>query len=176
MESYNFILQEREERTLRREGEAMTSSRSPLADVAVMNYVRSSDYEELKGLLGAAGLRIMELDGGNVFDKKTFLEAASKQLLNGLQEHNWSSFEDLLRSEVWSLEAESVALVWTKADRMLDGGLSALITVADIFTNMSRQCYAKNRLFVTFLVGDGTNFPPLNLKATGGDVDPKART
>lgn len=135
-----------------------------IPDLAVINYVASTSLQELNDLLGAAQCGVVNLHGEMVRDKASLLAATSRQLFDGLDSHNWSALEDLLRNTVWKLDKKFVALVWTDAHQMLNGGLSDLITAVDIFTGLSRNLYKQDRVFVTFLVGDGPNFPPLESK------------
>ncbi|MBW3602598.1 MAG: barstar family protein [Actinobacteria bacterium] len=129
-----------------------------LASLAVTNYVAQGRLDELLTVLADAGFAIIELDGADVRDEASLLEQISAQVLDGEEVGNWDSLADVLRAHVWLLDDDRIALVWTHADRMLDGYLADLIVAADVLAGISRQLFADHRTFVTFLVGSGPNF------------------
>jgi hypothetical protein len=131
--------------------------------LAIVNLVRAADHDALVALLGSHGFYTIVLHGRRVRDKSSFLRAASEQLLPSDTSQNWSSFADLWRSAIWNLDVGMSALIWTATDQMLQGGLADLLDAVDILTGISRELYAQNRATVTFLVGNGANFPPLRL-------------
>ncbi len=132
-----------------------------LPRLAVVNCVAGRDRSPLVEELGAADWQVLELDGARVRDKESLIGALNEQILGDEAAHNWASLEELLRDAVARLDAASVALVWSDAHEMLAGGLCDLITATDVLTGLSRQLSARERNFVTFLTGDGANFPPL---------------
>ncbi len=85
-----------------------------------------------------------------------------KRMTTSLEEGaptNWSSFGDGLTSMVFELEHPKVALMWTSAHRMLESGLADLLVATDVLVGNSRLTYAQDITFLTFLLGDGPNFP-----------------
>ena len=137
------------------------SNTSQLPRLAVVNYVSGADHEQLMQRLEASGYKVIELPGEDVHDEASFMRAATEHLLGGYDALNWSRFEDSLGQLEWSHSERPVALVWTEVDRMLEGGLSDLVTALDIFTGFSRHRYKSDKIFVTFLLGEGPNFPSL---------------
>jgi hypothetical protein len=142
----------------------MSNVPDAIEGLAVVNYVNGVDLQKLLNVLRSRGFHLVMLKGNQVRDKGTFLKAASEQVFDGISTPNWSAFEDLWRNTALSLAGPYNALVWTDVHQMLEGGLSDLIVAVDIATSVSRELYAGNRVLVTFLVGDGENFPLLNLR------------
>lgn len=129
-----------------------------LPSLAVVNYVAGEDRDALLRLLAADGYRTLELDGESVHDRSSFLRATGG-LLGGDAAEGWEELRDRLRERV-ALHSRS-CLVWTDADRMLDHGLADLVAALDALAGISRTLYARDLVFLTFLLGAGANFPRL---------------
>src|SRR5438105_4631035 len=135
---------------------------SPLSGLAVINYVNNQDTTALTALLKATGCQVFELNGTGVRDKKSLFEAVTNQLLKRNQIKNWADFNDSSRNLLWETKTPFMALVWRDAGQMLKGGLADLVTALDNCTQIARELYAKDIIFVVFLLGDDANFPPLD--------------
>jgi hypothetical protein len=134
------------------------------AGLAVVNYVSAEDEEKLGRLLGDAGFRRLDLDGAQATDTATIFRQASEQLFGGAPTNEWHALGQHVEDLIGDGD-EPVALVWRGADRMLDGGLGDLVDALDTLTGVSRNRYTDGRVFVTILLGEGPNFPPLRLGA-----------
>ncbi len=133
----------------------------PDRGVAVINYVDSRDHDALVERLRSWGADVVHVDGAEAVDKQTVLEAFGGSGMLSRPPRNWESLADILAGAVQSMSSQAVAVVWTDAHRMLEGGLSDLITAADILTEISREMTKAGRIFVTYLEGTGANFPRL---------------
>lgn len=129
-----------------------------LARVSVINYAPMHRLSELGQLLEESGYHVLHLDGAGATDAATLFEEASAQLLEGEPVSNWDSFTDVMRSHITFLDSDQTVLIWTDTQNMLGGRLRDLIVAADVLTGISRELYADQRTFVTFLVGTGPNF------------------
>jgi len=137
------------------------SDTSVLSNLAVVNYVNNADLPRLIELLASSGYRVIQLDGEHVHDAPSLFGEAAAQFLTNRDSSNWDSFGDYLENFVWSFDDKFIALVWSHVEQMLEGSLGDLITAAGILTGISRGVYQEGTVFVTFLLGDGPNFPRL---------------
>jgi hypothetical protein len=130
-------------------------------DLSVLNLVSMSDRDALREALSGWGYRVVELRGEDVVDKASLFLRATSDLpsLEEVAPTNWSGFGDGLMSMVFELEHPKVALLWTSAHRMLESGLADLLVATDVLVGNSRLAYAQDITFLTFLLGDGPNFP-----------------
>jgi len=138
------------------------TSRVPQARFYPLNYIRASDYDTVALQLKESEYSLLTLNGALVRDTASFLTAASTDLLQGIPAPNWSSFEDSFRDLIWTLDDRFVALVWTDAHRMLQGGLGDLVTALTLFTRVSELLKGNHTVLAVFLFGDGPNFPQIN--------------
>lgn len=132
-----------------------------LSELRVVNFVRLDARERLVARLEASGFAVFVLDGASVRDEASLTAALGAQVLGrpDLAPH-WDRLASLLSDHLWSQDDARLALVWTEAHRMLDGGLADLVQMTDILTGLSRELYAETT-FVSFLLGEGPNFAPL---------------
>lgn len=132
-------------------------------DLAVINYVASDDLDKLISFLGSHKHWVYKLDGKEISEKQSLLVQLSAALFGHQVVANWSSFEDLLYTWVNETSYPHLAIVWTDAHRMLEGGLGDLVTALDIMTRVARHYYEQEIDLVIFLIGDGPNFAPLDI-------------
>ena len=126
--------------------------------LSVLTLFEQSASEPLLAWLRRKQFAILELDRAGIVDHATLASALGAQILGRPLEPGWDRLADLLGEHLWGLENDNVALVWSYAHRMLDGGLADLIQAADVFVGLSRQMYS-DAVFVTYLLGAGPNFP-----------------
>ena len=133
-----------------------------LADsqLSVLNCAAQADVEAAVADLRESGFEVLRIDGSEVRDQTTLLAAARRDVpgVEAFKPHNWSSFADAMGDDVFDFE-ERVALLWTDAHRMLEGGLADLLVATDLLAGLARYAYSQEVTFVTFMVGDGPNFP-----------------
>jgi hypothetical protein len=136
-------------------------SHRPEPQLSVLNFLASSDLARACEDLVAWGYHVVRLDGQGVSDQQSLLAQATKDLpgVDAARPVNWSGLSDGLTDLVFDLEVPKIALMWTSAHRMLEGGLPDLMVAADILAGASRMAYGEDILFLTFLAGDGPNFP-----------------
>ena len=112
--------------------------------------------------------RIFDLDGGEIHDKNSFFLQAAKDLPqpHGLiAENNWDALSDNLWWSLSEITETQVAIVWSNAHRMLNGGLPDLLVAVSCFEQLAKSVATTEHGFshpVTlhiFLVGEGDNFP-----------------
>lgn len=141
------------------------ASRFPL-----LSCVSEADMAELKALLDREHFALLEIDGTEVRDARSFFVQARKALpldppLSGAV--NWDAFSDSLWEGLDGLSKPRVALIWKAAHKMLDGSLPDLLTAADSLSGVARSVRDPSTGIATptelllFLVGTGPNFRPL---------------
>ena len=129
-----------------------------LARLAVLNVAPQREHGALLDELEAAGFDVLTLDGSGASDAAGLFAAASEQLFHGEPAPNWDSFADVLINVVVGVEHDKIALVWTHADKLLEGRLVDLLTAADVLAGTARTSAEIRPTFVTFFVGDGDAF------------------
>jgi Barstar (barnase inhibitor) len=137
----------------------------------IVTPVSRASQPALEAALRRHGYRLVQLDGREVRDAASFIQRAAIDLPMpaGVTPRRWSGLVDALWQALSELEEPGIAIVWTDADRMLEGGLGDLLLAADCFTDVARQVYEARELVVkVFLVGDGINFPRLTFEAPPG--------
>lgn len=138
----------------------------------IINCVQSADEARLRVLLQSENVRIFVLQGAHVHDAASFLRQVGLDLPRepDLEPGNWDGFVDCLWGGLAELDSSHVAILWTDAHRMLEGGLPDLLTAISCFEQVARSLYAPESnlpspmTLQVFLLGDGTNFPPLAVK------------
>lgn len=131
-------------------------------DFAIWNLIAQSDAGRLSKNLSAQGFVLRELDGHGVLDASGLWARAAETF--GFDEvTNWDSFAD----RMWTAllpdddEGEKVAFVWHHVDELLHGGLGVIFQVLDATLTIGRQAYGHELQVLTFMLGEGPNFPPL---------------
>jgi hypothetical protein len=128
---------------------------------AVLNWVNAADAERLRAALRATDLHVVELNGSLVDDAPSLFAAFETLLGRGFAAGRWDALRDVMPEIVGRTRSEDSCLVWDHADNMLHGGLPDLVTALDLLVETSRDFGTHNRRFVTYLLGEGPNFPPL---------------
>ena len=140
-----------------------------MLDYGRINCVNTSELPRLRAELERDGSVVFELRGDAITDKASFLRQAAIDLPHpsGLIPHNWDAFVDCLWGGIEETNALLVAVLWTEAHRMLQGGLHDLLTAVSCFEQVAHSLFSAEResihpiQLVVFLIGDGENFPPL---------------
>lgn len=122
----------------------------------------------LEETLRDEGYAVLRLDGADIHDQESLLRQAERDLPfpPDLPPRGWDGFLAGLWNGLAGLDSAEVAIVWTDADRMLEGGLEDLLVAARLFGSLASQVGTTERGFPretvlrTFLVGEGRNFPP----------------
>jgi hypothetical protein len=142
---------------------------TPSPSFEIVTLVNRSDMETLQTALRRWGFFVYQLDGAQVTDRRSFLNAVTQTLSlpAGFGIQSWHGFQDHLWGSLCGVEASHVAFIWQDADQMLSGGLGDLLTAVSIFEETGRRVYNFTESgfphemdFTLFLVGDGANFPP----------------
>lgn len=128
----------------------------------LLNLIRLKDEQTLKTNLLDCGYFILELHGESVSDKQTFFNQCMLDFPAMLiKPTNWSSFDDSFSTMIFELDKPKIALVWKNSDAIMRCRLSDFLIVADILTQISRMTSSQDVTFITFLLGEGANFPAL---------------
>ncbi len=136
---------------------------SSISDLSVLNFVNSKEKEQLKAILLKEAFTVWEFIGQSVGNKDSFFEEIANQLFNGFLPHNWQELRTQLNEKALESEHSKIAFIWYDMDKMLDNGLADFVKLTDIFTWQSRELYENQIIFVSFLLGNGSNFPEINL-------------
>ncbi|MCX7748961.1 MAG: barstar family protein [Clostridia bacterium] len=134
---------------------------------SLINLINENNLNELLIDLSSQDFEVLEIDGDCIYDSKTFFKAVKDSLpfdppISG--KVNWDAFSDSLWEGIMNLENQKVAIVWTKAENMLNYGLGGLIDAIRALTDVSTSLYNdaendKERVTLTiFLIGKGNNF------------------
>lgn len=134
-----------------------------------LNYVDERFLEEIRTTLKANGFVLYEIDGTGVTDTESLFHQLIAVLPMDPPVHtaHWDAFIDSVWEGFAKLAEEQdvtrIALIWTKVENMLAGGLSDLLDAVIVFTHLAGelipQAGLKNRVeFVVFLAGSGPNF------------------
>lgn len=137
---------------------------------SLLTCLNDRDLTVLKGLLEQEKFALLEIDGTAVHDSRSFFLQVRDRLpldppLVGAV--NWDALSDSLSAGVMGLPEARVALIWTEAQNMLDGGLPHLLDAVDTLFGVARSVYSPSSEVVSpkemlvFLVGRGANFPAL---------------
>jgi hypothetical protein len=140
----------------------------------VLNFVDLRALPELEGFLKASGFRLLYLDGTHVTDRDSFLEQAAKSLPQPddlVAVHSWDAFEDSLANGLAAATDDRAAIIWTHAEKMLEGGLSDLVIITNILMDVARSFsiprpglpHPSPLAFCTVLAGVGLNFRELTI-------------
>jgi hypothetical protein len=139
-----------------------------ISQLRVISCVSACDLEALKNILDRSGYAVFELHGSQIRDETGFLRQVNIDLPQpeGLSSHNWSAFSDCLWDWLTSTELSRIAILWTDAHCMLEGGLSDLLLAVSCFEQamkaaVSTRGFARGATFYLFLLGNGVNFPRL---------------
>lgn len=128
---------------------------------AVLNWVDAADEERLRTALRATNVHIVELNGALVDDAPSLFAGFETLLGRTFAAGRWDALRDVLPEIVGRGRSDDSCLVWDHADNMLHGGLPDLVTALLLLVETSRDLGQDNRRFVTFLIGEGPNFPRL---------------
>lgn len=133
---------------------------------SIVNLINEKDLDELLLSLSKQGYKVLEIDGKNIFDAKSFFKNVKDTLpfdppISGRV--HWDAFSDSLWEGIMNLGKQKVAIVWTKVDNMLEYGLAGLIdavrSLADVSTSLYNDVEDIERVSLEiFLVGKGKNF------------------
>ncbi len=85
------------------------------------------------------------------------------QLFHGFLPLNWQELRTQLNGKAFENEHSKIVFIWNNMDKMLDHGLADFIKLTDIFTWQSRELYENQIVFVSFLLGNGSNFPAIDI-------------
>ena len=145
----------------------MTSS---LKGFRTFNFVKDIDLIMLREKLNESGYFVFEINGEEIEDAESFFAKIKDVLpqdppLSG--QVNWDAFLDSIWSGLDKLKEEKVAIIWTNFHKMLDHGLSDLVTAIECFKDLAfnvsnpetKISIPVNLLF--FFVGKGKNFKTL---------------
>lgn len=130
---------------------------------SLYNLVAQADAERLLPALGVDGFVIRRFDGAGVANAHDLWQAAVSQL--GIETvGGWDGFADRMWSALLPDDDESdrVALVWEHADVLVAGELRAFLAAFDTLTTIGRQAYEQQIQVLTFYLGEGRSFPPLD--------------
>jgi len=135
-----------------------------------MSVITCIDVEclpKLRQMLDSEGFHVVQLDGEYISDACTFYEQATRILpldppIVGAV--NWDAFVDSVWGGLDDLGEQKVAVVWTRAENMLRGGLQDLLEIVLSFQHLASLISTREygiqhpvRLLV-LLVGKGDNF------------------
>lgn len=143
-------------------------------EFSVINCIHQDSFAVLVERLYLEHWRIFELEGETVKDKSSFLKKAGEQLPHEpglIASSSWDAFNDTLFSGLVDLHENRIAILWTGAHRMLEGGLPDLLMAVDCFKQMASDFITMKIgsptpvQLAVFLVGEGDNFKPLQSAA-----------
>jgi hypothetical protein len=132
-----------------------------LPRLSAVNWVSSADADRLRVALGATDMQVRRLDGALITDASSLIAAFETLLGRSFASGGWDALRDVLPEIVGRSPSGHSCLVWDHVENMLDGGLPDLVTVLLLLVEVSRDFARRELRFVTFLVGEGPNFPPL---------------
>jgi hypothetical protein len=132
-----------------------------LPRLSVLNWVSSEDADRLRTALAATDLEVRQLNGALITDAASLMAAFEALLGRSFASGGWDALRDVLPEIVGRSPTGHSCLVWDHVENMLEGGLPDLVSVLLLLVEASRDLARRERRFVTFLIGDGPNFPPL---------------
>lgn len=136
--------------------------------VQVVNLVGTEALPDLDASLREWGWTAWRLDGSRVVDAQSLWARSGIDLPDPFPVRplvGFDAYADALRAAAATSPADDVALVWTQAHQMLEGGLGDLLTAVSVLRRASQQLAALDpaaggpTALYTFLVGEGPNFP-----------------
>jgi len=137
------------------------------------NCIAQSQAEVLRAELDKRQYTVLELHGEFVYDKISFLRQAATDLPQPpdlISRDNWDAFADSLWWGLAALDGTKFAIIWTNAQNILRSGLGDLLIALSCFTDIANSIRNAEHGFprpsevIVFLLGDGPNFPILNLQ------------
>ncbi len=139
---------------------------------SVLSCVSAQSLDALETVLREMDYKIFEINGSRIEDAETFFLIATDVLpldppltLGGRV--NWDALSDSMWGGLDRLGEPRVAIVWTRAERMLDHGLSDLLIASYCFRDVAISVHDPQTGISTivdlliFLVGEGNNFKAL---------------
>lgn len=133
--------------------------------LAVLNWLNVADVERLRMALERTDLQVQQLDGTRISDAPSLLAGFETLAGRSFAAGGWDALRDILSEIVGRSSSGRSCLIWEHVDAMLHGGLPDLVTALTLLAETSRDLAARNRQFVTFLTGEGPNFPRLQATA-----------
>jgi len=127
------------------------------------NLAARSDADVLVDALERSGFTIRRVDTADVNSKPGLCARFGETF--DFTTGGWDSFAD----NMWDTllpnddEGDKVALVWDHSDSLLDGGLETLLQAMDALIDIGRRASAEKLTVIIFLLGDGSNFPRVDL-------------
>ena len=133
--------------------------------------VKQSSKEKLIKILHMEGYYIINLNGSNIVDEKTFFQEIVKQSIPldpALRGNvHYDDFNDSLWGGLAELPQAKVALLWNDFNSMLENGLNDFLKIAECLYKIAEDLthieYGIEREveLKVFLLGEGTNFSKL---------------
>jgi hypothetical protein len=138
----------------------------------VLSCVNAQSLDALEEILREMDYKVYELDGSRIEDAQTFFQIATDVLpldppLTQGGQVNWDALSDSMWGGLDRLGEPRVAIVWTRAERMLDHGLPDLLVASTCFQDVAVSVHSPQDGISTivdllvFLVGEGDNFKGL---------------
>ena len=138
---------------------------APTMRYSLWNLAARSDADVLVDALGRSGFMIHRVDTAGV-NSDSELKARFGQAFD-FDPGGWDAFADDMSNALLpdDDDVSKVALVWDHADSLLDGGLGPLLQMMDVLIDIGRSAYAEAPPveIITFLMGDGPNFPRVDV-------------
>jgi hypothetical protein len=130
--------------------------------------INESSEGKLISILEKEGFNIINLNGSNILDEKSFFKEIVNQRiplnppLSG--KVHYDAFHDSMWGGLSDLGYKKVALIWTDFNKMLESGLNDFLSIAGSFYFIAEQVthleYGINQAvdLKIFLIGKGENF------------------
>ena len=122
-------------------------------------------FASVEADLKSDGFYVLQLDGSSAVDKSTFLAAVERDLpvSPGLHAKNWDALIDVLSDGLDRADADRVAVVWRRADRLETADLQVFVNAVLALTVVVRRIYdragSRERRALVILLGDAPNSP-----------------
>lgn len=133
-----------------------------MSDYALWNLVNEAETDRLIDELRADGMALRQFDTAGVTSREGLWSTVGDAF--GVDDvQGWDSFAD----QLWMAllpdddEGDRVAVIWRHADALLAADLGVFLEALDILTTTGRQAYSQGLTVLSFLLGAGSNFPPL---------------
>lgn len=132
---------------------------------SLWNLCDRSDSVALLDALERSGFALRRVDTSGVSSSAALLDRFGEQL--DFSAGGWDSFAD----HMWTAllpdddEGDRVALVWDHADDVAAEALDAFLQAMDVLIGVGRGAYAEDLQVITFLLGDGSSFAPVDVAA-----------
>jgi hypothetical protein len=114
---------------------------------------------------------IIYLDGGLITDEltlfQTFRDAIPSEYWFPGGNRTWDGFSDSLNDVLLYHAGDRIALIWTSAEKMLEGKIPLLLYAAQVIDQVvasiqrAEPTWGRALWLRIFLVGEGPNFPQL---------------